>query len=58
MSNELKLMNPGDENESDIGDHLTKINESKFKFNCLGMGCLGWIIILIVILLTYFILRK
>lgn len=58
MSNELKLINPGDENENAIEDQLTKINEAKFKFNCLGIGCLGWIIILILILIVYFILRK
>lgn len=58
MSNELKLINPDDGNKGSIEDQLTKINLAKFKFNCLGIGCLGWIIILILIIVIYVVLRK
>lgn len=58
MSNELKLIDPNDDNNNSVEDQLTKISEAKFKFNCLGIGCLGWMIILIVIIIIYLLLRK
>lgn len=58
MSDELKLIEPDDENESVSTDELNRINFGRFKFNCLGMGCLGWMIILVSIIIIYLAFRK
>lgn len=40
-------------NGKTIPEQLEAIRKAPFKFNCLGINCLGWIIIMAVVLAVY-----
>jgi hypothetical protein len=40
-----------------ILEESDQIRQMKFKFGCLGINCLGWLIIMATIVTLYFILR-
>ena len=59
MSLKINTGNECDAVEGDkIRDELQGIKEGKFKFGCLGINCLGWIIIAAIIVVIYLIKNK
>jgi hypothetical protein len=53
MSHDLS---PFDQNYSKRGtaaEELDAIRNSKFKFGCLGINCLGWVLIILLLLMLY-----
>jgi hypothetical protein len=39
-------------------DNLADIKEKRFQFNCLGIGCLGWILIAALAILASYYLKN
>ena len=50
-------INPAPEQGKTIQEELEAIQKAPFKFNCLGINCLGWVIILAIILTVYLLLK-
>ena len=47
MSNNIEPAYTPVEEEKTVEEQLADIKQSKFKFGCLGINCLGWIMIII-----------
>lgn len=57
MSNGLEPSHSGNGKWHTIQDELARLKQLKFKFSCLGIGCLGWTVIVLLILVYYLFLR-
>jgi hypothetical protein len=51
------LENRPNPKQDSIHEELDTIRQSKFRFGCLGVNCLGWIFIVILMLMLYFLKR-
>ena len=46
------------EEEKASGEQLADFKQAKFKFGCLGINCLGWVMIIIIIFIIYYLMRS
>lgn len=53
MSTNIEPFNTNDTGSKSIEEQLEQIKQMRFRFGCLGINCLGWIIIFIIFLLIY-----
>jgi len=53
MSTNIEPFNTNDSESKSIEEQLEQIKQMRFRFGCLGINCLGWIIIFIIFLLIY-----
>lgn len=58
MSGQLQTDNPDPGRSKSIDEQISEFRRAPFKFNCLGLNCLGWIILLLIATVVYFYTRR
>jgi hypothetical protein len=58
MANEHLSENTDDKRAGSYAEQVNEFRKMPFQFSCLGIGCLGWSIILIILLVVYWLYKR
>jgi len=58
MASQLQTNDPDPGSRKSIDEQISEFRKAPFQFNCLGLNCLGWIILLLIAAVVYVYTRR